>query len=225
MTTIYDLIILDESGSMSTLTAQTISGCNETMQTIQAAQEQNSDVQKHLVSVYAFQSGEVPSRYLIKNVPAEAAFGITRKDYKPNGCTPLYDAIGSCIADLKATIGDDKDSIGSITIITDGMENSSRRYSLGQVLRMIDAQKELGWEFHFIGANIDAKAVSQGLHIDNSLQFDATPDGMEEMWEHEKGMKLYYMQAMSMIDRDCSLSDEERLERRKEAARNINKKA
>ena len=130
MTTIYDLIILDESGSMSTLTAQTISGCNETMQTIQAAQEQNSDVQKHLVSVYAFQSGEVPSRYLIKNVPAEAAFGITRKDYKPNGCTPLYDAIGSCIADLKATIGDDKDSIGSITIITDGMENSSRRYSL-----------------------------------------------------------------------------------------------
>ena len=221
MTTIHDLIILDESGSMSGITAQTISGCNETIQTIKAAQQQNSDVQKHLVSIYAFQSGNVPSRYIVKNIPADAACEISGKDYCPHGSTPLYDAVGSCLADLKATIGGDRDSIGSVTIITDGYENASRRYTLAQVAKTIDALKELGWEFHFIGANIDVEAVSGSFHIDSSMAFITSDEGTKAMWEKERLAKRSYGSMMAAIDRDESLCYEEKLARRKEAARKI----
>ena len=68
-TTVFNLIILDESGSMDSLTNATISGCNETLSVIRAAQQQVGDRQRHLVSIYAFQSGAVPSRYIIKNAP------------------------------------------------------------------------------------------------------------------------------------------------------------
>ncbi|MCF0176450.1 MAG: VWA domain-containing protein [Bacteroidales bacterium] len=221
MTTIYDLIILDESGSMSQITHQTISGCNETIQTIKAAQQQNSEVQKHLISIYAFQSGNVPSRYLVKNVPAEAACEISGNDYRPYGGTPLLDAVGGCLADLKATIGNNRDAIGSVTIITDGMENASRRYTFKQVAGTIDVLKELGWEFHFIGANIDVKGTSRAFHIDNSMEFCTTKEGAEAMWKKEREAKMRHSKMMAKIDCCYSISPEERLKLRKEAAKKI----
>ena len=67
-TEIYNLIILDESGSMSHVKRQTVSGCNETINTIRSAQEKFADTQTHYVSIYAFQANDkIPSRYLIKN--------------------------------------------------------------------------------------------------------------------------------------------------------------
>ena len=72
-TEIYNLIILDESGSMDCVKKQTISGCNETINTIRMAQEKYADTQLHYVSIFAFQSGSVPSRYIIKNEPIDDA--------------------------------------------------------------------------------------------------------------------------------------------------------
>ena len=71
-TEIYNLIILDESGSMSHVKRQTVSGCNETINTIRSAQEKFADTQTHYVSIYAFQANDkIPSRYLIKNQPLQ----------------------------------------------------------------------------------------------------------------------------------------------------------
>ncbi|MDE6791732.1 MAG: VWA domain-containing protein [Muribaculaceae bacterium] len=184
-TTCFNLIILDESGSMSHLTPQTVAGCNETLNVIRSLQKKYDDTQRQLVSIYVFQSGnpELPSRYLCKNVPVQDVKDITDKDYRPYGCTPLLDAVGSTLVDLKAVASTHEDSVASVTIITDGMENSSTDYSWQQVADLISQLKELGWNFNFIGANIDVEKVSQRMNIDNSMAFKATAKGTADMMD------------------------------------------
>lgn len=189
--TIYNLIILDESGSMSCVRNQTISGCNETINTIRAAQKKYAETQDHFVSIFAFQSGgDRPSRYIIKNEPIDRVEHITSNQYDPDGCTPLYDAVGGTLTDLKATTKGNPLAIGSVTIITDGMENSSEHYDREKVARMIDALKEMGWSFNFIGANIDVKSTAQSLHIDNSLEFQQDAKGTTAMFAKESRSRM-----------------------------------
>lgn len=193
-TKIFNLIILDESGSMSHVTNQTISGCNETINTIVAAQERYASTQEHYVSIFVFQSnGNVPSRYLIKNVPAGKVKHITPGDYRPWGATPLYDAVGATLSDLKAVTHGEKLAVGSVTIITDGMENSSTGYTRAEVAKMIEALKELGWSFNFIGANIDVEATARSLNIDNSLEFKQDDEGTAEMFKRERSSRMGWL--------------------------------
>ena len=205
-TEMYNLIILDESGSMSCVCRQTISGCNETINTIKAAQTQFADNQKHYVSIYAFQSsGNRPSRYLIKNQPIDEVKHITDKDYEPYGCTPLNDAVGMTLADLKATCASKPNAIGSVTIITDGMENSSTEYSTSQVAKMIEQLKEMGWSFNFIGANIDVQATAASYNIENSLSFMQDEEGTNGMWETERSSRMRYYNRVSNSNRNFAM--------------------
>lgn len=235
---IFNLIVLDESGSMDCVTKQTISGCNETINTIRTAQKKFAETQEHFVSIFAFQSnGERPSRYIIKNEPADNVKHITAEDYEPYGSTPLYDAVGGTLTDLKATTKRSEDAIGSVTIITDGMENSSTRYTLKKVAKLIESLKELGWNFNFIGANIDVDQVSRSLHIDNAMSFIQDEAGTEAMFERELHCRGEYYDRMeeanaefrqaymaSPMSRKMSKEDieklrKERLERRKNASK------
>ena len=200
---IYNLIILDESGSMSPVTAQTISGCNETINTIKHSAREYADTQEHFISIFAFQSGCAPSRYLIKNVPALAATHITGKDYEPGGCTPLYDAIGSTLSDLKATTSDRPMAIGSVTIITDGYENSSERYNHAQVQRMISQLKEMGWNFNFIGANIDVDRTARSLNIDNAMAFTQDAEGTKEAFARYGKAQARKSKRMDILMKEC----------------------
>lgn len=198
-TKIYNLIILDESGSMSDVWQQTISGCNETINTIKAAMEKFADTQQHYVSIYAFQSdSHIPSRYLIKNEDGEKVRHITADDYKPYGMTPLYDAVGATLVDLKATVSGEEKAIGSVTIITDGYENSSRHYTQEKVAKMIEGLKELGWNFNFIGANIDVEAVGSALNIDNRMAFENSQEGTSKMFVRERMGRMAYYQAIDV---------------------------
>ncbi len=234
---IFNLIILDESGSMNYVTKQTISGCNETINTIRAAQDKFAETQEHFVSIFAFQSdGNRSSRYIIKNEPVEKVKHITGDDYEPWGSTPLYDAVGSTLTDLKATTKRSEDAIGSVTIITDGYENSSRHYDLEKVAKMIEALKELGWNFNFIGANIDVDMVSHSLNIDNAMSFQQDEKGTKEMFEKERrSREAYYSRveeanieyracmeapmADNMSPEEVEKLRKERLERRKKAGK------
>lgn len=184
-TSVFNLIILDESGSMSDATKATISGCNEVINVAKSLQEEHADTQRSFVSIYAFQSGNRnrPSRYICKNVPAAEAHSITLKDYEPWGATPLYDAIGATLVDLKAIAETHEDATAVVTIITDGYENDSRYYTLGKVAKLISQLKELGWTFNFIGANIDVDKVSAALKIDNAMTFDNTELGTTDMFD------------------------------------------
>lgn len=204
-TEIYNLIILDESGSMGCVKRQTISGCNETINTIRAAQEKYADTQDHYVSIYAFQENEnVPSRYLIKNQPAAKVAHINGEQYQPWGCTPLYDAVGGTLADLKAVTKGKEMAIGSVTIITDGLENASKHYSLEKVAKMIDSLKEMGWSFNFIGANIDVKGTAASLNIDNALEFQQDEVGTQAMFARERSSRMAYYGRTSAVMADCA---------------------
>ena len=187
LTSVYHLIVLDESGSMTCVTQQTISGCNETIQTIRMMQDNNKDTQAHYVSIYLFESGN--SRYIIHNRPVAEVKDITNRDYRPNGCTPLFDALGFTLTELKEIMGA-PDTLGYVTIITDGEENASRRYFMNQIRNLIDELKKRDVIFSFIGANIDAAEYAKSLNISNSMQFVQNDEGTRAMWERERFGKM-----------------------------------
>lgn len=209
---IYNLIILDESGSMNRVIMPTITGCNETIDTIHAAQDEFADTQTHFVSIYSFsRRGRNSSRYLIKNEPAADVKHIEDSMYSPGGGTPLYDAIGDTLTDLQEVTKDKEMAIGSVTIITDGMENSSERFTAKDLSTMIDKLKEMGWNFSLIGANIDVRGAAGSLSIENFLEFQQDHEGMRNMWRRERRSRMdYYARNRTIMDEfDNSLADNE----------------
>lgn len=213
-TTVFNLIILDESGSMESVCEQTISGCNETLATVRAATAANPDKLHSLVSIYAFQSGAgEPSRYLVKNANPNEVKNITSKDYIPLGCTPLLDAVGSTMSELMTVAATHEDATAIVTIITDGEENSSRQYSWQQVARIISQAKELGWTINLIGANIDVDAMASKINIDNRMAFTADDEDVNRMFGDFNDCSQKRYSAIS--DEDFSLSKEEKIKLRK----------
>lgn len=214
-TKVFNLIILDESGSMDCVWAQTISNCNETLQTIFSAQKEFYATQDHFISIYTFQdAGPLKSRYLLRNRPIAEARMLTAKDYRPNGCTPLYDAVGETLTDLEAVAETHDDAVASVTIITDGEENSSRRYSGSDVAKIISRLKEKGWNFNIIGANIDVESLAKDLHIDNTLKWEQTQDGTSSMGKKLNESQRSYYRAMAE-EEQMPMSMEEKISRRK----------
>ena len=147
------VFILDKSGSMSGLEADTIGGFNAMI-----------DKQRRLegdtwVSTVLFDND---STVLHDRVKLERVPRMTERDYTPGGCTALLDAVGGAIRHIgnihKYARPEDVPSKTMFVITTDGMENASRRYDYEAVRQMIEAQKARGWEFLFLGANIDAAA-------------------------------------------------------------------
>lgn len=178
---IYNLIILDESGSMSSIERATVSGLNETLQSIKLSQTKHPE-QQQIVSLMSFNSLGRKYHYDLK--PASTISLFDGQDYEPASCTPLYDAIGCGIAKLRRSVGDEDQVL--VTIITDGMENDSHEYSYKSIASLMDKMKERGWLITYIGANQDAVEVAQQLHIDNGLDYDASEEGVGEMMAHER---------------------------------------
>ena len=178
---IYHLIILDESGSMASIARQAISGLNETLGGIRAAKRSNPE-QNHFVSIVSFEGDGVRGVKTIRErIPIERIQDIAMSEYHPGACTPLYDAMGVSINRLIKAIPEG--DIALVTVITDGMENSSEKYSGRYVKNLVSRQREKGWTFAYIGANQDAVEVANELGIHNALNFRATPEGTEEMAE------------------------------------------
>lgn len=194
---VYNLIILDESGSMSRVTGQTISGCNETLNGIRSSAAEDKE-QLQFVSIYCFDTTN--SRYIIENTPIEKVKDLTSNDYCPNACTPLYDAIGNTVSRLKK-IATNSDSIGKVTIITDGYENASQEWNHSSVVELIESLKKKGWLFTFMGANIDVEQTSRSLGIDSFMEFQQTDAGMREMFECERRSQRAYSKKMSYMRR------------------------
>lgn len=173
---IYNLIILDESGSMTSIYKQALDGINETISGIRKNQE-NYPEQSHFVSVVTFEGEGMNGVKTRRDCePAGNVTAFTEKDYQPGGCTPLYDAMGKAITTLNAKV--DKGDGVLVTIITDGMENSSCEYSGKAIKELVARQREKGWTFAYIGANQDAVEVARELNIQNAMNYDASPEGM-----------------------------------------------
>ena len=190
LTNIYNLIILDESGSMSSIYDQALGGANETIQTIRAAQSSATD-QKQFLTFVTFDSGAGESvRTVIDTISIDQVRDLTRDDYRPNGCTPLYDAMGKSLTALESKVSDDDQVL--VTIITDGMENSSREYTGASVCEIVKRLRAKGWTFVYIGANQDAVEVAKRMNIDNAMNFQATHEDTRRMWDDYKGSTSAY---------------------------------
>lgn len=186
---VYNLIILDKSGSMNSIAAAAISGFNETVGGIRSAQERYKGSQEHFVSLFVFCNCD--KSYIYENVPVEEIKTLTSKEYRPCCCTPLYDAMGISLNHLLNKIQNDKNATAVVTVITDGLENASREYSGKAIKALVDKLKdEEGWNFAYIGTNQDVEAVAASISIENTMCFEDTSAGMSAAWDTERKSKM-----------------------------------
>ncbi|MBQ8684440.1 MAG: VWA domain-containing protein [Clostridia bacterium] len=175
------VFILDRSGSMAGLESDTIGGFNS-MVARQKKQEGGCYVSTIL---FDDASEVVHDRVRLEDVPP-----MTEQDYTVRGCTALLDALGGAIRHIgnihKYARPEDVPAHTLFVITTDGMENASRRYTSDRVKAMIQHQKEAyGWEFLFIGANIDAveTAARWGIGADRAVNYRADAKGTQILYE------------------------------------------
>lgn len=193
-TKIYNLIVLDESGSMNCIKQQTINGFNETVQTIASAQKKFPE-QIHLVSLVSFNSSEIKT--VFDRVPVSQVNQLNDKTYSPDGNTPLFDALGLSLTRLRYQINTKENHQVLVSIITDGEENSSREFSGKMVKNLIDELKAMDWVFTFIGANIDVEQVASQISINNYISFNQSSAGTNAMYAREKNARMNMYDKMS----------------------------
>lgn len=175
------VFILDRSGSMSGLESDTIGGFNAMIE------KQKKEDGEAYVSTVLFDN---ESSVLHDRLPLDKIHKMTARDYSVRGCTALVDAIGSAIHHIgnihKYARPEDVPAHTMFIITTDGQENASYKYSSDTVKKMIERQKEkYGWEFLFIGANIDAveTAASFGIARNRAVNYHADSEGTQVLYE------------------------------------------
>ena len=175
------VFILDRSGSMGGLEEDTVGGFN-TMIEKQKKEEGACYVSTVLVNS---ESDVLHDRVPLSDIPK-----MTREDYIPYGSTALIDAIGSSIEHIytihKYARPEDVPAHTMFVITTDGEENSSKKFTIEQVKKMIEEKKEKsGWEFLFIGANIDAveTAASYGISKNRAVNYHADRHGSRLVYD------------------------------------------
>ena len=168
------VFILDRSGSMSGLEGDTIGGFNSMIE------KQKKEAGEAVVSTVLFdnESVVIHDRLPLGKVPR-----MTEKEYFTRGCTALLDAVGGAIHHIgnvhKYARKEDVPEKTMFIITTDGYENASRRYDYDKVRKMIERQKKYGWEFLFLGANIDAAAEAKrfGISADHAVNYKCDEAG------------------------------------------------
>ena len=154
------VFILDRSGSMGGLESDTIGGFNGMIA------RQKADGKKVNVTTVLFDD---EAEIIHDRFPIEIIEPLTEKEYFVRGCTALLDAVGAAIEKMdnvqKHLPETHKAGKVIFVITTDGLENSSEHFSYEQIRRMISAKKEYGWEFLFLGANIDAEEEAEKIGI------------------------------------------------------------
>ena len=174
------VLILDRSGSMAGLESNTIGGFNSMIE-----KQKKLDGKCYVSTVLFDNESEVlHDRIDLADVPK-----MTDKEYFPRGCTALLDAVGGAIHHIenihKYARKEDVPEHTLFCITTDGMENASHKYDLKKVRKMIEAKKEIGWEFIFIGANIDAvsAAADIGISEDRAVNYTASACGTASVYD------------------------------------------
>lgn len=180
----YHLIIMDASGSMDCIRRAAVSGCNETIQNIRSLQRKIAE-QKHYLSLVVFNSDYNPIHTIYDCQPIDEVREMQERDFVPDACTPLYDAVGLSIAGLQSKISGEANKAVMVTIITDGLENSSSVYNEKKVRSLVEELKQCGWTFAFIGANQDEVLEARKMGIENALAFEQDERGTKELFRRQ----------------------------------------
>lgn len=187
---IHNLIILDRSGSMSSMQHEAVASVNETIGTIQSFIKNNPDSEQ-TISLVTFCS--CSQEYVYDMQPAHTVERLKDSEYRPCCCTPLYDTIGNSCTRLHKAIEKDEDAAVSVTIITDGYENASCEWNHQAIKALIERYKKEGWLFAYIGADHDVESVAFSLSIDNKMRFEKSSSGFRAMSAKESLARSKWM--------------------------------
>lgn len=190
-TKVFNLIILDESGSMHSIKKEAIDSVNETVQTICAAEKKNED-QEHFISLVTF-NDDVKKVY--DCVPSIKVEGLTSEIYCPNCSTALYDAMGISLNELRHKVADEDRVL--VTIVTDGYENASKEYNGSAIKVLVDELKGKGWVFAYIGANHNVEMVASTISITNTMTFHTTSAGTQDMSKRLNKSRMNFFTRLS----------------------------
>ncbi len=204
------VFVLDRSGSMSGLEADTIGGYNSMLG------KQKDEEGEAIISTVLFDD---KTEILHNRVPVGKVEKITNKDYYVRGCTALLDAVGGAIRHIgrvqKETPEDERPEKTLFIITTDGMENSSKYYTYDKVKKMVEKKKKKHhWEFVFLGANIDAVSVagSFGFSANRAVRYNCDAAGTALNFDVMSKMVSRVRSCKSVGDLGCALDDKELLE-------------
>ena len=190
---VFNLIIVDESGSMNSIRKQAFSGINETLATVRQMQEKYADTEQR-VTLITFDSEHTKWHY--DNTVAKDTRCLEWKDYSPCACTPLYDAIGNAVSKVNAQVTADDNVL--VTIITDGWENASREWTLPMVRQLIEKLKQQHWTFTLIGTdNLDVEGMAADMAIDEHLEFHEDEEETKKMFARERRSRVRFNECLS----------------------------
>lgn len=193
---VFNLVIIDASGSMSSIYQQALSGLNETIQTIRMAQVDHPEMQQYL-TLASFSSGNGYLNHIYTTSPITQVKELTEKDYRVGGCTALYDAMGEMITDMQQRIRHDDYVL--VTVITDGYENASSRWNSESLRSLVGELEQMGWTFTYIGANQDVYEVSKSIGIKHCMSYATDPDDTKAMFAKERKSRSKFFGMMA----DC----------------------
>ena len=146
-TKVYNVIIMDRSGSMWDIRKPAIMGFNEVLGGVKAAARKYAETQEQLMTLVLFDSTSIDEVYWNAN-PARVPI-LTDETYVPGASTPLYDAMGRTLTKLEKELKGDEGHSVVVTVITDGYENDSREYGLAAIKALVEHLKEEGWSFAY----------------------------------------------------------------------------
>ena len=211
-TQVFNVIILDKSGSMERIRQAAVSGFNETLNGIKKAQERYADTQEHFVSLLTFCNCE--KKYVFDKVPVSEARPLTMEDYEPCCCTPLYDAMGFTLTTMRNHVKNIEDAVVVVTIITDGLENASKEYTGSAVKHLVEELKGEGWTFTYMGANQDSVEVAFNLSIRNARNFDYSAQGTMAGMAKDSSTRMNFFSRLAHFKEDVECCEMPARERR-----------
>lgn len=164
------VVIIDASGSMHNFSSDTIGGFNAFIE------EQKKLPGEANITLATF-NGIDPNNIVFDGLNIQDCHGLSSDNYKPDGMTPLYDAVGNAISVVGKRLAqipeEERPSKVLFLITTDGLENCSKDYTREKIKSMIYHQKsKYNWEFVFTGANIDSASVADSMNISSSISYD-----------------------------------------------------
>lgn len=179
---IHNLIILDESGSMEAIKKIILEGLTETLLNIKKM-EKYFENQDHYISIVSFNGMGRKIHYWQK--PISEIEGINDISYKPSLNTPLFDAVGSSMKYLYNELREKVDYSVLVSILTDGVDNSSVEYNKEAIKRMIEEFKVKNWTFTYIGTGHDVNEVAKSISIENVLSFERNDYSIRKLFKDE----------------------------------------
>jgi hypothetical protein len=192
---VHNLIILDESGSMNPIRNAIIRAFNEIVQTVKGIEKQFPE-QEHLISFVTFNS--LGTNVLHFNEPVAKLEPIDKSQYVPDATTPLFDAMGFSFEKLRQVLENKTEYNVLVTILTDGEENASKKFTSSEIKKTIEELKLNRWTFTYIGTEHAVEKFAASISITNVVNFYKNEDDINNWVLKESKSRTNYSARIRM---------------------------